>query len=74
MVRILPSFLTLVFVTGCVFVSEPNTWAPKSAGGNEWIDKTTGHKFIRLSRREGTNEVFYFHQNPFTQASDSKHF
>ncbi|MFI5157221.1 MAG: oligogalacturonate lyase family protein [Sphingobacteriales bacterium] len=26
----------------------------------EWIDKDTGHKLIRLSRREGTNSSFYF--------------
>src|SRR5579875_1271328 len=29
----------------------------------EWIDKDTGHKVIRLSRREGTNASFYFN-NP----------
>lgn len=69
-VPVLSSFLTIAFVTGCVSAGEPNTWPPKSAGGNEWIDKTTEHRVIRLSRREGTNEVFYFHQNPFTQAGD----
>jgi oligogalacturonide lyase len=32
---------------------------------DEWIDKSTGHKVIRLTRREGNNMSFYFHKNPF---------
>ena len=32
---------------------------------NEWIDKSTGHKIIKLTRREGNNMSFYFHNNPF---------
>jgi oligogalacturonide lyase len=32
----------------------------------EWIDKSTGHKIIKLTRREGNNMSFYFHNNPFT--------
>ena len=32
---------------------------------DEWIDKDTGHKIIKLTRREGTNMSFYFHNNPF---------
>jgi oligogalacturonide lyase len=32
---------------------------------DEWIDKSTGHKVIRLTRREGNNMSFYFHNNPF---------
>lgn len=32
---------------------------------DEWIDKSTGHKLIRLSRKEGSNVSFYFHNNPF---------
>ena len=31
----------------------------------EWIDRAPGHRVIRLSRREGSNESFYFHNNPF---------
>ena len=70
MAKLSPLILILVFVTGCVSASDPDAWPPKSAGGNEWIDKNTGHKVIRLSRRDGTNEVFYFHQNPFTETGD----
>lgn len=32
---------------------------------NEWIDKDTGHKVIKLTRRQGLNQSFYFHNNPF---------
>lgn len=33
---------------------------------NEWIDKDTKHKVIRLTRLEGkSNLSFYFHNNPF---------
>jgi oligogalacturonide lyase len=31
----------------------------------EWIDKDTHHKVIRISRIEGNNLSFYFHNNPF---------
>jgi oligogalacturonide lyase len=30
-----------------------------------WIDRETGHRVIRLSRRAGSNTSFYFHNNPF---------
>jgi oligogalacturonide lyase len=62
--------LVLVFAAGCVHAGTPDAWPPKTAGGNEWIDADTGHKVIRLSRREGANEGFYFHQNPFTRSGD----
>jgi oligogalacturonide lyase len=32
---------------------------------DEWIDQDTHHKVIRLSRKEGSNASFYFHNNPF---------
>jgi oligogalacturonide lyase len=32
---------------------------------DEWIDKTTNHKIIKLTRREGNNTSFYFHNDPF---------
>src|SRR4030095_11589649 len=42
---------------------------PKETGGqkmpNEWIDGSTGHKIIKLTRREGNNMRFYFHNNSF---------
>ena len=32
---------------------------------DEWIDKDTKHKVVRLTRKEGSNYSFYFHNNPF---------
>jgi oligogalacturonide lyase len=32
---------------------------------NEWIDKDTHHKVIKLTRNGGSNLSFYFHNNPF---------
>jgi oligogalacturonide lyase len=32
---------------------------------DEWIDKDTQHKIIKLSRKEGSSSSFYFHNNPF---------
>lgn len=32
---------------------------------NEWIDNQTHHKVIKLTRRQGANASFYFHNNPF---------
>lgn len=32
---------------------------------DEWIDKDTHHKVVRLSRIPGTSLSFYFHNNPF---------
>lgn len=32
---------------------------------DEWVDKDTGHRIIRLTRRAGNNRSFYFNNNPF---------
>ena len=32
---------------------------------DEWIDKNTGHRLIKLTRKEGSSVSFYFHNNPF---------
>jgi oligogalacturonide lyase len=32
---------------------------------NEWIDKDTHHKVVKITRTEGSNSSFYFHNNPF---------
>jgi oligogalacturonide lyase len=32
---------------------------------DEWIDRDTHHKVVKLSRIEGQNGSFYFHNNPF---------
>ncbi len=38
----------------------------------EWIDKDTGRRLVRLSEREGSNQSFYFHNNPFIKSKDGK--
>lgn len=74
MVRIFFSIGVIVLVIGCTTVSGPGEWPPASSAENAWTDSTTGHRVIRLSRREGANEVFYFHQNPFTASGDKMAF
>lgn len=32
---------------------------------DQWIDKDTGHRVVRLTNRSGSNRCFYFHYNPF---------
>ena len=54
-------FLILAWVTlGAVAGEEPPT---------EWIDPSTGHRVVRLSRESGSSS-FYFHQNAYTAAGN----
>jgi len=39
---------------------------------DEWIDQDTHHKLIRLSRIEGSNSSFYFHNNPFIHTKEGE--
>ena len=43
-----------------------------SVGGlrDAWIDASTGHRVVRLSRLPGESESFYFHQNAYTPGGD----
>ncbi len=47
----------------------PDTLPRLETGGGpmplEWVDRDTGHRIVRLSRREGRNESFYFNNDPF---------
>lgn len=38
----------------------------------EWIDADTGHRIMRISRREGSNRSFYFHNDPFLKTPDGE--
>src|SRR4051812_1781819 len=38
----------------------------------EWTDPSTGYKVIRLTRRQGPNLSFYFHNNPFVLAKSDE--
>lgn len=56
-------FLSLTCAYSCAAQPTMQTGGQKMP--DEWIDKTTGHKVIRLTRRTGNNMSFYFHNNPF---------
>jgi len=63
-------FLCLIFTFFVSYFSLPVFAQPvMETGGkkmpDEWIDKSTGHKLIRLTRRPGNNMSFYFHNDPF---------
>jgi len=53
-----------------ITVSFSQAQAVMETGGkkmpDEWIDSSTGHKVIRLTRRNGNNMSFYFHNSPFS--------
>src|SRR5204863_3287567 len=57
-----PALAQTTFATGRAPMLETGSQKPMPL---EWIDKDTGHRMIRLSRREGSNASFYFHNNPF---------
>jgi oligogalacturonide lyase len=60
---ILPSLLLLL---RCIAMTQPlEETGPNKAMPNEWIDQDTHHKVVRLSRKDGNNGSFYFHNNPF---------
>src|SRR5262249_50713551 len=59
---------------------EPSPQAPEAKSADaepqaateppaEWIEPSTGHRVIRLSREPGTSNL-YFHQNAYTAAGD----
>ena len=61
--------LFATFALTIVFVSHVHAQPVLKTGDgqmpNEWIDADTHHKIIKLTRREGSNMSFYFHNNPF---------
>jgi oligogalacturonide lyase len=58
--------LTVVLLCRSVLVAQPlDSTGPKKAMPDEWIDQDTHHKVVRLSRKDGNNLSFYFHNNPF---------
>ena len=64
--RTLSLFTTLLLLCRLTSIAQPvDTTGPQKAMPNEWIDQDTHHKIVRLSRKEGNNLSFYFHNNPF---------
>ena len=65
-------YISKLVLSSLIFICSPSRFLPslqlKPADKkmpNEWIDPSTGHKIIKLTRREGNNMSFYFHNNPF---------
>lgn len=60
---ILPALLLL---SRSIALAQPlEETGPKKAMPDEWIDQDTHHEVVRLSRKDGNNLSFYFHNNPF---------
>jgi oligogalacturonide lyase len=60
-VKIISSFLALSYSVNAQPLMETGGQKMPDA----WIDKTTSHKVIRLTKRPGNNMSFYFHNDPF---------
>ena len=58
-----PFFLYLIY--SCTSSQAPIMETGGRKMPDEWIDSSTGHKIIHLTKRQGNNMSFYFHNNPF---------
>lgn len=65
--KLLPSIalLSLSIIAHYYTAAQPILETGGQKMPDEWIDKDTHHKVIRLTRNEGENASFYFHNNPF---------
>jgi oligogalacturonide lyase len=67
----MPGFSRIFLMTCCILAqvivnAQPlMATGPKKSMPDEWIDQDTHHKIVKLSRKEGNNASFYFHNNPF---------
>jgi Tol biopolymer transport system component len=62
---ILALLLSVFFVLGGIHAQPVLETGSVRPMPDQWIDKDTRHTVVRLSRREGDNGSFYFHNNPF---------
>lgn len=60
-VSLLCFFLTLT----TILTAQPVLETGGTKMPDEWIDRHTGHKVMKLTRRPGNNMSFYFHNRPF---------
>jgi oligogalacturonide lyase len=64
--KLLPAFLSSVFFGSFIPVYAQQVL---ETGGqkmpDEWIDRDTKHRVVKLTRNGGSNLSFYFHNNPF---------
>jgi oligogalacturonide lyase len=62
-------FLPVCFIYFVFATRVASAQALMETGGqkmpDEWIDKDTKHKVVKLTRLDGSNASFYFHNNPF---------
>jgi oligogalacturonide lyase len=67
--KTLSLFLCLLAITISSIKTSVTAQPVMETGGqkmpDEWIDKDTHHKIVRLSRIGGSSYSFYFHNNPF---------
>jgi oligogalacturonide lyase len=57
--------LAVSFFQSSLLIAQPILETGGKKMPDEWIDKDTHHKVIKLTRLEGNNASFYFHNNPF---------
>jgi oligogalacturonide lyase len=55
----------LFFMATGECISQPVLETGGKTMPDEWIDKDTKHRVMKLTRKEGSNFSFYFHNNPF---------
>lgn len=60
---VIPSLLAVLFAFAALAQQPLETGGQKMP--DEWIDKDTKHKVIKLTRNDKSNLSFYFHNNPF---------
>ena len=65
--NITPKFfvILLICLQNIIAVAQPVMETGGQKMPDEWIDKDTHHKIVRLTRVDGNNLSFYFHNNPF---------
>ena len=58
-------FFLFLIITNLPIIAQPVLETGGTKMPDEWVDKDTHHKIIKLTRKEGSNYSFYFHNNPF---------
>lgn len=59
------TFSLFLLVISCTTAAQTEMETGGKKMPEEWIDQDTKHKVIRLTRNNGSNLSFYFHNNPF---------
>src|SRR6476620_550489 len=60
-----PAFLTCILLSSITVFGQEVLETGGKKMPDEWIDKDTKHKVVKLTRNGGSNLSFYFHNNPF---------